>query len=369
MIIPVIIEPAYKDSHWCQRMIQGILDEAKRKKYTVHFFSSYEEEVPPFFAKNKGPRLIIIAGTSISWIPACVESLEKQNIRAILINYDLFTPYANHSVVRMDYVKAMQHLISYLKGCGRRHIACFGLNPNSSSDRIKESCFVAAESSQGSGDPRTHVFYNRADIKECFEQFLPRASTYDAMICANDIVAVSVLKMLQSSGIRVPDDLFLAGFGESVLSSKVTPSLTTISLDHEKLGHQAVLLYTYLSRQSMQITASIRVESTLVVRGSTGNMPYIPSQASFSAADPPGNINFYKDPETRRILDIEDFYKHSDDLDRQILLYMQKNETQERIAELCSTSVSTIHYRVKNMQNRLGLSSRRELLNWIKEQL
>ena len=161
----------------------------------------------------------------------------------------------------------------------------------------------------------------------------------------------------------------MAGFGETILSDKVTPSLTTISLDHEKLGHQAVLLYSYLCRQDMPITASVRVESTLIVRGSTDNMPYIPSVASFMPADPSGNIDFYKDPETKRILDIEDFYQHADDLDRQILFYMQNNETQENIAERCSTSVSTIHYRVKNMQNRLGFSSRRELLDWINEQL
>ncbi len=368
MIIPVIIEPAYKDSHWCQRMIQGILDEAKRKKYAAHFFHHYEKEVPSFFAKHKGPHMIIIAGTSISWIPACIEFLEKQNIRAILINYDPFTPYANHSVVRMDYVKAMQRLIGYLNDCGRHHIVCFGLNPNSSSDRIKESCFAAAEASQGSMDPYAHIFYNRANIKECFKQFLPHASLYDAMICANDIVAISALKMLKSSGIKVPDDIFLAGFGESILSDKVTPSLTTISLDHEKLGHQAVLLYSYLCRQDMPITASVRVESTLIVRKSTDNIPYRPGITYFTPADPSGNIDFYKDPETKRILDIEDFYQHADDLDQQILFYMQKNETQESIAELCSTSVSTIHYRVKNMQNRLGLSSRKALLDWMNEQ-
>lgn len=369
MLIPVMIEPAFRQSHWCRQVINGILGEAKRKKYTIRFLNDGQQSAmddPVLF--GRAPRLVIVVGTSISWIPNMLRSLENHGIQAILINYDSFAPYASHSVVCMDYVKAMRQVMGYYYHYRRYHIACFGLNPNSSADRIKENYFLAALASRGDTNPAAHVFHNHADISVCFQGFLHHAAQYDALICANDIVAIAAAQLFQASGVRVPEDMFIVGFGESILSDKTTPSITTVHLDHEKMGGQAVMLFAYINKQSLHLTASVRVESQLIVRDSTNNLPFSPDMMPQTVSEPVDSVDFYQDPEIKRLQTLEDFYYHADELDQQILELLQKSISLESIAEQCSASVSTIGYRIRNMQSRLCISSRHELLRWLGKQ-
>jgi len=64
----------------------------------------------------------------------------------------------------------------------------------------------------------------------------------DALFCFADILAIGALGASKKLGIRVPEDLAIAGFGKDDISRFVNPSLTTMSQPSFEMGQLAANL-------------------------------------------------------------------------------------------------------------------------------
>lgn len=63
----------------------------------------------------------------------------------------------------------------------------------------------------------------------------------DVLFCANDIMAVGALQALTDAGLRVPEDIALAGFDDIPIARYVRPALTTVRVPIAALGGQALV--------------------------------------------------------------------------------------------------------------------------------
>lgn len=90
-----------------------------------------------------------------------------------------------------------------------------------------------------------------------------------AVFAANDLIAVGLLDTLRGAGVRVPEEVSIVGFDDTILARLSSISLTTLSQTTSKLGTLA--FETVLSRADGLHTESLVkvVEPQLVVRGST----------------------------------------------------------------------------------------------------
>jgi LacI family transcriptional regulator len=94
-----------------------------------------------------------------------------------------------------------------------------------------------------------------------------------AVVCFNDKVAVGVMVAAAARGLRVPEDLSVAGFDDIDVSRATTPRLTTVRQPLQEMGRTAV---TMLMRQldgHAHEALSMELETRLVVRESTGPAP------------------------------------------------------------------------------------------------
>ena len=57
---------------------------------------------------------------------------------------------------------------------------------------------------------------------------------FEALVAANDIMAVDALQALKERGIRVPGDVALAGFDNREIAQAIQPPLTTVELPTDK---------------------------------------------------------------------------------------------------------------------------------------
>ena len=61
----------------------------------------------------------------------------------------------------------------------------------------------------------------------------------DAVVCANDQMAIGVLQALARAGVRVPGDVAVTGFDDIFVGGLVEPTLTTVHQPMRMLGEQA----------------------------------------------------------------------------------------------------------------------------------
>lgn len=102
------------------------------------------------------------------------------------------------------------------------------------------------------------------------EILLERFPNVDGIIAANDMVALSVYKVLARHGKRVPEDVQLIGFDNIELSHIITPELTTIEQPIEALGRQAV--HSLIDRiENRETKSSHTFPVSLIPRQTTKN--------------------------------------------------------------------------------------------------
>ncbi len=65
-------------------------------------------------------------------------------------------------------------------------------------------------------------------------------SDYQAIICANDEMAIGVIKGAEEIGIKIPDDLYVTGFDGIEVGRLINPSLTSVYVDRIKFGEFVV---------------------------------------------------------------------------------------------------------------------------------
>lgn len=71
-------------------------------------------------------------------------------------------------------------------------------------------------------------------------QLFAGGSTATAVVCANDRIAVGVLDTLRRSGIRVPEDVSVAGYDDSALARLGHIDLTTVNQQPREQADRAV---------------------------------------------------------------------------------------------------------------------------------
>lgn len=94
------------------------------------------------------------------------------------------------------------------------------------------------------------------------------ASHPDALICYNDLLAMGFMKVAQSFNFNVPNDISVAGFDNIEYGRYTSPPLTTIDLQSESMGVEAMkkLLLTIDGDLNNDFTM---VEPQLILRAST----------------------------------------------------------------------------------------------------
>lgn len=104
--------------------------------------------------------------------------------------------------------------------------------------------------------------------RQLMETFLAMTNRPTAILCINDYVAIGAMKTALSHGIRIPEDIAIAGFDDTQLSSAMNPELTTVSQHSEQLGMQAMLILSKLILKEKVKKLTV-LAPNLIIRQST----------------------------------------------------------------------------------------------------
>ncbi|MFI5955973.1 LacI family DNA-binding transcriptional regulator [Cryptosporangium sp. NPDC051539] len=90
-----------------------------------------------------------------------------------------------------------------------------------------------------------------------------------AIFCANDPIALGVLRALHEAGRRVPDDVSVVGFDDVPEAGYFLPPLTTVRQDFGELGRRSLDLLLGQLEDDAPAPASVLLAPQLVTRAST----------------------------------------------------------------------------------------------------
>lgn len=102
------------------------------------------------------------------------------------------------------------------------------------------------------------------------ETLLADGMPYDALVCGNDELALSVMRRLQDLRVEVPQDVAITGWDDSVTASYVRPGLTSVSQPVRALGALAARRLSELVDGGDPVEAPVTLASTIVHRRSCG---------------------------------------------------------------------------------------------------
>ena len=126
--------------------------------------------------------------------------------------------------------------------------------------KFSEQLVAEGDNSIGSGE-------------ECATQLLKRKNRPTAIFAANDDMAAGVIRVADRLGIKVPDELSVAGFDDIALARQVYPALTTINQPLSAMSEQAALALIASVRGKRPLLGTEIVPATLQIRDSTGPAP------------------------------------------------------------------------------------------------
>src|SRR5665811_54667 len=161
-----------------------------------------------------------------------------------------------------------EHLIAH----GRRRLFFVG-DPDGSPDvQERYRGFTAAPSSSdaSSGGPAIRVDFREHSGAEVAAQVMGHVNGPDALVCANDELALSTMKALQRAGVKVPDDIAIVGWDDVMTARYVSPGLTTVRQPLYELGRAAATRLHERIAGDPTVPEPLILPTQLVLRSSCG---------------------------------------------------------------------------------------------------
>jgi LacI family transcriptional regulator len=175
--------------------------------------------------------------------------------------------------VRADSPRGVGLAMRHLYDAGRRRIGFVNGPADTVPGSARAEGFARAVRRLGlAPDPALRV--DAADFtfscgQDAAHELLDRARP-DAVLAANDLLAVGTLDALRSRGLRVPDDVAVVGMDDTELAGMATPTLTSVYLGSAERGRLAAEMLLDRIAQPGLAPRSVRVAPRLVIRASSG---------------------------------------------------------------------------------------------------
>lgn len=167
--------------------------------------------------------------------------------------------------------------VQYLIDCGHREIGFIGETTKTSSYFARYCGFCKAMSDHGLPIRKEHCMLSGSSLESLFsvrselEQRLDQMPSFPtAWFCANDGSAVTLIHILQARGIRVPEDISVAGFDDQKISEIVVPALTTYHVHRMEMGRTAVKELLERMENPARPPRKLSLLGELIVRDSVG---------------------------------------------------------------------------------------------------
>lgn len=220
--------------------------------------------------RRQRPRVLILVGGLQD------DAEELGRLRETLADFKLLTgagvahvgqPVLGVSTIAIDNEQCSADLARALLAQGFTRFGVLAGPPGHLTAAARTRGFTEAMSAGGATHrPPIHGDFTRDGGYRAMAELLDGPDVPEVVFAVNDVMAVGAMAAARERGVRVPDDVCVAGFDDILTLRDITPSLTTVHLDLEDIGEKAVQLALDDQRSGAH---TVTVGGSVVLREST----------------------------------------------------------------------------------------------------
>ena len=152
----------------------------------------------------------------------------------------------------------------YFRRCGHQRAVCIADNEIC----VDKARWEGFRQGFGPGAEFLCIPMHKQERLAFYEQHLKRLREFSAVFAVSDFYAVELIHFLQERGLRVPEEISVAGFDDTPVCQMVSPSLTSVRQDVSLRARMSMEKLRAL--REGEITANtVTLPVELVIRGST----------------------------------------------------------------------------------------------------
>lgn len=267
-----------KISHYyTSTILEGILSEAEEKGYHVIIMESknkYEKQTELLNTMlHLGVDGILLSLTKTT---SQIDSITKFIEQVPIVLFDKVSRKISCTQVIIKEEQAAFDAIKHLIDIGRKRIAIFKETENSFNSMRRYEGYLRAL--------RTHnipvdesLIYSTDNIslengKKLTTELINSKNNTDAIFCITDNCAVGTIQTLKKHQIKIPQEIAVVGFSNSLVSTIIEPKITTVDQPGNRVGKTAV---KYLIEEINNFNEdymdykTIEIKTNLIIRGSS----------------------------------------------------------------------------------------------------
>ncbi|KYP81191.1 LacI family DNA-binding transcriptional regulator [Ferroacidibacillus organovorans] len=198
-----------------------------------------------------------------------IRRVASPSLPIVLLDRDIDLPYVYR--VTSDHEGGAYEVVSHLIEKGYQRIAFVGGPQRSFDNQLRFNGYKKAMESQGKAVDSRLIFAGDFTEKSGYALGLSLGGSDklpDAIFAANDEMAIGLLRALSELGLKIPQDIALAGFDDIRLSQYTVPKLTSVHQPMYELGIVATqILFRALNGDSK--IEPVVLSTQLMIRDST----------------------------------------------------------------------------------------------------
>ena len=237
VLIPSITNVVFTD------VLRGIHDRAEQTDLQVQFsntrYSPVEEERLIELYLSQSPAAMIVVG--IDQTPAAAKMLRAADLPIVQIME--LGPDPFDMMVGLSQADAGRAMGEHLVSAGYRRIAYLAARLDPRSNR-RMAGFRAVLAEAGLDDDSLIVQTKEPSSVamgcELLRQLMRQRPDVDAVFCNNDDIALGALFECQRMGIKVPEQLGIAGFNDFEMMAAAEPPITSVATERYEMGVTAM---------------------------------------------------------------------------------------------------------------------------------
>jgi LacI family transcriptional regulator, repressor for deo operon, udp, cdd, tsx, nupC, and nupG len=233
VVLPTLLNPVFAEC------LSGIASAATAAGYAIlpittdYQLTQEDQAVNLLMAGNVDGMILVVSNPATSM---ALKRLKAANLPYVLA----YNRHAAHPCVSVDSQAAVMALVAHLAQMGHSRITLVS-GQLAASDRAQQRLRGFQKGMLAVGLKSTgllEVPFVQSAVQD-IKKLLSAKARPTALVCSNDLLAIRSIRAAHLAGLRVPQDLSVAGFDGIALGEDLTPMLSSITQPNADMGQRA----------------------------------------------------------------------------------------------------------------------------------